>query len=105
MTIYTAFNINPAPSGFGMWQRSEKPISPLISYAYLSDLVLDGELTDLETALADKDFIAAGVEDIRGRIYNEPDHIYAVLDIEGDGSPRVRYFGVDEDEVAEDFFD
>ena len=105
MTIYTEFTIRPADSGFGMWQRGEKCISPQNSYAYLSDLIMDGELIDLDDALADEDFIEAGIEDIRGRIYNEPGRIYAVLDVEGDGSPCVRYYGVDEDEVPEDFFD
>jgi hypothetical protein len=105
MTIYTAFTIKPADSGFGMWQRGEKQVSAQNSYAYLSDLIMDGELIDLDDALADEDFIEAGIEDIRGRIYNEPGRIYAVLDVEGDGSPCVRYYGVDEDEVPEDFFD
>jgi hypothetical protein len=88
-----------------MWQRGEKQVSAQNSYAYLSDLIMDGELIDLDDALADEDFIEAGIEDIRGRIYNEPGRIYAVLDVEGDGSPCVRYYGVDEDEVPEDFFD
>ena len=105
MTIYTEFTIKPADSGFGMWQRGEKTVGPQTSYAYLSDLIMDGELIDLETALAYEDFIAAGIEDIRGRIYNEPERIYAVLGEEGDGSPCVLYYGVDEDEVPEDFFD
>ena len=105
MTIYTAFTIKPADSGFGMWQRGEKQVSAQNSYAYLSDLIMDGELIDLDAALADEDFIEAGIEDIRGRIYNEPGMIYCVLGVEGDGSPCVRYYGVDEDEVPEDFFD
>ena len=110
MTIYTACNIKPAPSGFGMWERGEKQISPQNSYADLNDLLLAAgsngpNLIDLETALEDKDFIEAGIEDIRGRIYNEPGRIYAVLGEAGDGSPCVRYFGVEEDEVPEGFFD
>jgi hypothetical protein len=88
-----------------MWQRGEKHVSPQNSYADLSDLVMAGELIDLETALEDEDFIEAGIEDIRGRIYNEPGLIYAVLGEEGDGSPCVLYYGVEEDEVPEDFFD
>ena len=105
MKIYTEFTIKPADSGFGMWQRGEKQVSPQNSYADLSDLVMAGELIDLDAALADEDFIEAGIEDIRGRIYNEPAYIYCVLGEEGDGSPCVRYFGVEEDEVPEDFFD
>ena len=105
MTIYTEVTIKPADSGFGMWQRGEKTVGPQTSYACLSDLIMDGELIDLDAALADEDFIKAGIEDIRGRIYNEPGLIYAVLGEEGDGSPCVRYFGVEEDEVPEDFFD
>jgi hypothetical protein len=105
MKVYTEFTIKPADSGFGMWQRGEKSVGPQTSYAYLNDLIMDGELIDLDDALADEDFIEAGVEDIRGRIYNEPGRIYAVLGEEGDGWPCVRYFGVDEDEVPEDFFD
>ena len=105
MTIYTSCSIKPAPSGFGMWQRGEKQVGPQTSYADLSDLVMAGELIDLDDALADEDFIEAGIEDIRGRIYDEPGLIYAVLGKEGDGSPCVRYHGVEEDEVPEDFFD
>ena len=105
MTIYTECSIKPAPSGFGMWQRGEKQMGRETSYADLYDLVMAGELIDLDAALADEYFIAAGIEDIRGRIYNEPGLIYAVLDEQGDGSPCVRYFGVEEDEVPEDFFD
>ena len=105
MTIYTECNIKPAHSGGGMWQRGEKQVSPQNSYAFLSDLVMAGELIDLDDALADEDFIKAGVEDIRGRIYNEPAYIYCVIDKQGDGSPCVRYIGVEEDEVPEDFFD
>ena len=105
MTIYTEFTIKPADSGFGMWQRGEKPIGPETSYADLYDLVMAGGLVSLETALEDDDFIAAGIEDIRGRIYNEPAYIYCVIGEEGDGSPCVRYFGVEEDEVPEDFFE
>ena len=62
MTIYTAFAIKPADSGFGMWQRGEKPIGPQTSYALLSDLIRDGEMIDLDDALADKDFIEAGAD-------------------------------------------
>ena len=105
MTIYTECTIRPADSGFGMWQRGEKAIGPETSYADLSDLIMAGELIDLDDALADEDFIRAGIEDIRGRIYNEPGRIYAVLGTECDGSPCVRYYGVEEDEVPEDFFD
>ncbi len=105
MTIYTSCSIMPAPSGFGMWQRGEKQMGRETSYADLYDLVMAGGLIDLEAALEDPDFIEAGIEDIRGRIYNEPGMIYCVLDEEGDGSPCVRYFGVEEDEVPEDFFE
>jgi len=105
MTIYTEYTIKPADSGFRMWQRGEKQVGPQTSYAYLSDLVMDGELIDLEAALEDPDFIEAGIEDIRGRIYHEPGRIYAVLGEESDGSPCVLYYGVDEDEVPEDFFE
>ena len=106
MTIYTECNIKPAHSGGGMWQRGEKQVSPQNSYADLSDLVMAGGLIDLDDALADEDFIEAGIEDIRGRIHNEPAYIYCVLDERGDGYyPCVRYFGVEEDEVPEDFFD
>ena len=105
MTIYTECTIKPADSGFGMWQRGEKQMGRETSYADLSDLIMAGGLIDLDDALADEDFIKAGIEDIRGRIYNEPGLIYAVIGEEGDGSPCVLYYGVEEDEVPEDFFD
>ncbi len=107
MTIYTECNIKPADSGFGMWQRGEKQVSPQNSYADLYDLVMAGGLIDLDDALADEDFIEAGIEDIRGRVYNEPGMIYCKIDEQGDGdgSPCVRYFGIEEDEVEDDFFE
>ena len=105
MTIYTSCSITPAASGFGRWERGEKQTGRETSYADLYDLVMAGELIDLETALADDDFIAAGVEDIRGRIENEPGMIYCVIDEEGYGYPCVLYCGVEEDEVDEDFFE
>ncbi len=107
MTIYTECNIKPAHSGGGMWQRDEKQVGRETSYADLYDLVMAGELIDLDDALADEDFIKAGIEDIRGRVDNEPGMIYCKIDEQGDGdgSPCVRYFGIEEDEVEDDFFE
>ena len=106
-TVYTSCSITPAPSGFGMWERGEKQVSPQTSYADLNDLLTDGNgpnLVDLETALGDDDFIEAGIQDIRGRIYNEPADIYCAIWEQGYESPCVLYYGIEEDEVAEDFF-
>ena len=88
-----------------MWQRGEKQVGAQTSYADLNDLIMAGDLIDLETALEDPDFIEAGIQDIRGRIYNETSLIYCAICEQGYESPCVLYYGIEEDEVEEDFFD
>ena len=104
MTIYTECNIDPASAGFGMWQRGELQISSETSFANDCDLIMViaencDAVEDIEEALKDDDFIAAGVEDIRGKIYNEPGRILVILD-----NGELRYIGIEESEVEKDFF-
>lgn len=102
-TVFTAVVILPHHAGFGMWQRGELSVGPTTSYAVLSDLERAGDLTPLGEALQDPEFRAAGIEDIRGRIYNQPGRLYARLEKSIDGV-SVAYHGVVESEVSEDFF-
>ena len=104
MTIYTLCNITPAHSGFGMWDRGEVQSSPENSYAFLGDLEARAEITPLESALEDEDFKSAGIENINGRIHNQPGRLYAKIYEDIYGS-RVHYYGVVESEVPENYFD
>lgn len=87
-----------------MYQRGELSVGPETSYADLSDLEAAGELTPLEEALEDDDFKASGIEDIRGRIHNQPTHLYAKINDDGPEGKTVSYYGVEESEVSEGFF-
>lgn len=105
MKIYTEVLIHKHHSGFGMWQAGELQSSPTNSFAYISDLMatIDCEskfVLPLEDALVDPDFIAVGIEDISGKLYNQPNHIFARIDRWNNFS----YFGVEESEVPEDYF-
>lgn len=104
MKIYTHVLISPHHAGFGMFERGEIQSGPENSWAFRSDLIhaASGNVDSverIEDALNDPEFIALGVEDIRGRIYNEPGAVYACIE---DG--ELRYFGVEESEVEENFF-
>ena len=104
MTIYTEVSIKESDSGFGMYQRGELQIGIETSYAFESDLIQaiaenSNSALPIEEALTNDEFIAAGVEDIRGLIYNEPSEIYAILNDE-----RLDYIGIEHTEVADNFF-
>jgi len=104
MKIYTAVSIAPHHSGFGMYQTGELQVSPQTSYADFGDLCFEiAQNSDamgyLSQALEDEEFVNAGVEDISGRIYNEPEKLFAQIN---DG--ELHYFGIVETEVANDFF-
>lgn len=86
--------INPAPNGFGLWQtqRCDEP------WSSDSDLLMsiydscDGEIYNLH---ADFGVLPAEIEDIRGRILNEPERVYALVD-KWQGESYVRYVGITE---------
>jgi hypothetical protein len=105
MTIYTEVSINKHHAGFGMWQSGERQPSPTNSYAFYSDLIdavsqEQNGVYPIASAITDPVFIAAGVEDIRGKIFNEPTYVFAYFD----KYDELRYFGVDESGVPDDFF-
>ena len=104
MKIYTEVLITPHHAGFGMWQRGELQASPRTSWAHRSDLLDEiaantDRLLPLAEAIKDPEFIALGVEDISGHIYNEPQKLFAIIDHE-----ILSYLGIEESEVADDFF-
>ena len=105
MKVYTECTIKQHHAGFDMFERGELSVSPDTSYEDLANLVYESELTPLADALNDPEFQAAGIEDIRGRIYNEPAHIYVSLVDDDANDPKVIYRGVEESEVAQDFFE
>lgn len=98
--------ISPHHSGFGMYERGEIQSSPENSWACYQDLVSEISLNSnsfmkIEDALKDSEFIEFGVEDIRGRIYNEPPYVFAAID----DYQNLVYFGIVESEVSDSFFD
>jgi|LakMenEpi03Aug12_release.lakeMendotaPanAssembly.Ray.scaffolds.fasta_scaffold59545_7 hypothetical protein len=104
MKIYTEVYITPHHSGFGMYQTGELQISPQTSWADFGDLTFEiaqnsDAVLELSEALEDPEFQAAGVEDISGRINNQPDTLFARI---SDGN--LNYFGIVESEVADDFY-
>lgn len=104
MKIYTEVAIVPHHAGFGMYQSGEVQSGPETSFAFVSDLLEvvaqnSEEVLPIEDAIAHADFIAAGIEDIRGKIYNQPAKVFARID-----RGELSYFGIVESEVADDFF-
>ena len=104
MKVYTEVSITPHSSGFGMFQRGELQVSPQNSYAHFDDLISaynnsSYAVASINLALNDPEFIAKGIVDVRGHIYDEPSNIYAVINDYG----NLGYFGVVESDIAEDF--
>ena len=90
MKKYYEVEIEKHHSGFGMYQAGE--LSEGV--ASLPDIIeeisqnLKAEIFELG-----KDTLPVGIEDIRGRIYNEPEMIFGLMEnIEGEEKPR--YFGI-----------
>lgn len=105
MKVYTAVQITPHHSGFGMFQRGELQVSPQNSWAYFDNLISEFNINSyavasINLALNDPEFIEKGITDVRGHIHNEPSNIYAVIDDYG----TLGYFGVVESDVGEDFY-
>ena len=105
MKIYTEVVINPASSGFGMYQTDHYHFNSMDSWAFKGDLLHairdnSDRLLKIEDALTDPEFLEQGVEDIRGRIINQPAEIYARLD-----RGWLNYVGIAETDVEESFFD
>ena len=106
ITVYTEVNINPASGGFGMFERGLVMASPENSWADLSYLesLLEGlGYRKLDEAIKDPEFIAVGVENIAGRIHNQPPYIFAR--IAGSHEPYIEYCGIEASEVPADFYE
>lgn len=110
MEIYYEVTISPHHGGFGMYQLGEHNYSPQMAWALRSDLEDEissaAEFLPIDAALADSEFQAAGIEDIRGRIYGgDPAHLYAVLDADPEGKLCIYYFGIEAAQVPENYFE
>lgn len=108
MKIYTEVTIRPHHSDFRMYEAGEINCSPENSYADYFNLLQEAssagiEMIPLVEALQEKEFQAAGIEDIHGRIYRQPTHLFASLDQTPAGL-QVIYHGIDEREVPDNFF-
>lgn len=106
MKIYTEVSIHKHPTGVGMWRAGELRASPGNSFIFCSNLLANIEnesmfVMQIEDAIGDPDFITAGIENIWGKIYNEPTLVFARIDNWKDLS----YFGIEESEVPETYFD
>ena len=106
MKIYTQVCIIPHHSGFGMFQIGEVQISQENSWAYFDDLIQSirqntFSCEKLEDALQDEEFKKLGIEDINGRIYNQPSNIYAIID----DYKHLQYIGIVTSNVNDNFFD
>jgi hypothetical protein len=87
-----------------MWERGEVHTSPENSFAFAGDLIQaiynsSDSVLPLGEALTDDEFIALGVEDIRGKIYNQPSKIFARI-----YRDTLTYFGIVESEVPASFY-
>lgn len=103
VVAYREICISHHHAGFGMYQLGEANGE---AWAYLSDLEKEMDhnldcMLPLEEALQDDEFVAAGIEDIRGKIYGgDPTYIYANL---SDGA--ITYYGIEEQAIAKDYWD
>lgn len=107
-TAYFEITISQAHSGFGMWQLGEQNFSTETAWADDSDLFseIDFHFLSPDEALADSDFISAGVEDIRGKIYGgDPERIFAYIQKEPDNTQSISYFGIQSTEVPANYWD
>lgn len=86
---YYEIPITPASGGFGAWQAFQADDTPWASEQDLLEAVQD----TLRTAVycLGVDALPEGLEDISGRIRDEPEYVYGWLD--EDGLPV--YFGVE----------
>lgn len=79
---YHEVTIVRSPSGFGAFQAStEAPSEPNI-YDCSDDLIsemADGARPDMLIRLGSREAEFRGLEDIRGRIHNEPAYVYALV--------------------------
>lgn len=102
---YYELSITPHHAGFGMYDRGEDNCSREHAWANLPDLEAEmmsnaEDLLPLDEARTNDAFLAAGITNIRGRIYGgDPTYLYAYL---SDG--ELAYTGVDSVEVPEDFW-
>ena len=104
MTIYTEVSITADHAGFGMYRACEIQASPETSYIDESDLIgaIDQNSDDvlpIEEAILNDEFIALEVEDIDGKIMNQPNRVFARI-----YRGELSYFGIVESEVDENFF-
>lgn len=104
---YYEIGISRHHAGFGMYELGEHNYSSDSAWAELSDLeqaMIDGacgQLVPLAEALTDTDFLAAGVEDIRGKIYGgDPAYIYAIHLEDGE----IAYSGISVAEVESNYW-
>lgn len=96
-TKYMECVITKHHAGFGMYEAGEANGE---AWDHLSDLRAEmmrnlSNCKPLAEALKDAEFIAAGVEDIRGKCYRQPKHIFANLEANPHtGENEVSYYGI-----------
>ena len=105
MKVYTPVLIVPHHSGFGMFQKGELQVSPTNSYQFFSDLIEEIESNNysclpIVEALQSSEFTEKNIVDIRGKVYDSPSNIYAVID----DYSNLSYFAVVESDVDDNFY-
>lgn len=93
MTLYAETTIRPHHAGFGMYDIDANVPS---DNDYSDDLDILNAITDGTVYELGVDTLPDGVEDIRGKIYNQPDRVFALV---RDGEESVAYFGL----IAKEF--
>jgi hypothetical protein len=93
-TLYAETTIRPHHAGFGMYDvdAANSPSD------YSDDADILNEITDGTVYELGVDTLPDGVEDIRGKIYNEPTRVFALV---LDADESVVYFGL----IAKEFLE
>jgi hypothetical protein len=103
---FKEITISTHHSGFGMYQLGEANGEAWASYYDLLQEIANSDIIflPLDEALTDPRFIAAGVEDISGKIYGGyHDEIFAALLENPGGQDEAYYFGILRIEVDSDY--
>lgn len=101
-TRYVEVNITPAASGFGLWDAGDSNGEKWDDADELLDEIRQTPGID-EVYELGVDELPEGVENIRGKINNQPGRVFACKLIRQKGSSPdddlIRYFGIDEIQV------
>jgi hypothetical protein len=87
MKMYVECVIEPHHAGFGMYQVVQGDAIYADNRQFESDVLSNTDFYALDSNLP------SDIEDIRGRIYNEPDYVYAIRQQDSQGE-YLQYVGL-----------